>query len=389
VRSLFDLEGPVPSLRLRDQNGSYVDLQDLLRVLETNAEDDVKPPGLRIVKKIGEGSYGTVFLAVDDQAKQYALKKCKFTDEDDDDSIEDELEEFRSEAQMMRMINPVDRETGLPENEHVVSIVGFFENWQNEPVLLSEFIAGSDLDVGFSKLDDVSLLPMIARGVFQGLEFLHAKGVTHRDIKPDNIRLEEGTNRVVLIDLGLACVFDEEKIVQRKIQKFTCDDPEDRTGAYGYLSPGLGSALWRRIQTQKQNFSRPVSEYQPLPVVSSRIWEQNDLFAAALSVFDIVLQPDSAYIMLGHLEGVAMWSPALIFKHLASLYGTGEETPAQLNSIEVWQQANTLIEQRYSLSIDADAGLKKTLATMRDVLYDSFDSQKFFTATQLLNQMRV
>ncbi|HUJ59921.1 MAG TPA: serine/threonine-protein kinase [Kofleriaceae bacterium] len=48
----------------------------------------------------------------------------------------------------------------------------------------------------------------IARGVLAALAHAHARGVLHRDIKPDNIMLA-ASGRVVLIDFGLACVVDE------------------------------------------------------------------------------------------------------------------------------------------------------------------------------------
>ena len=41
--------------------------------------------------------------------------------------------------------------------------------------------------------------------ILQRLEFMHEKGIIHRDIKPDNIMmgLEEGSNIVHMIDFGL------------------------------------------------------------------------------------------------------------------------------------------------------------------------------------------
>ncbi|KAM3842167.1 uncharacterized protein ACN63O_022778, partial [Diretmus argenteus] len=47
----------------------------------------------------------------------------------------------------------------------------------------------------------------IITGMCEGLLYLHSKDIVHQDLKPDNIMIEHGTTRAVIIDLGLAKFF--------------------------------------------------------------------------------------------------------------------------------------------------------------------------------------
>ena len=46
----------------------------------------------------------------------------------------------------------------------------------------------------------------VLRQIAWALVHAHGQGVVHRDIKPDNIMLEEGSGRVVVTDFGIAVV---------------------------------------------------------------------------------------------------------------------------------------------------------------------------------------
>ncbi|XP_017308250.1 inhibitor of nuclear factor kappa-B kinase subunit alpha isoform X2 [Ictalurus punctatus] len=76
-----------------------------------------------------------------------------------------------------------------------------------------EFIFGEDLetaifDVQKSKIQlTSSVKATIITGMCEGLNFLHSKDIVHQDLKPDNIMIEHGSHRAVIIDMGLAKFF--------------------------------------------------------------------------------------------------------------------------------------------------------------------------------------
>lgn len=90
-------------------------------------------------------------------------------------------------------------------DDHVVPIFNV-ESESDPPFLVMQYIAGGSLQ---EKLDgggplEVSEVLRVGLQTAKGLAAAHAQGLIHRDVKPSNILLDEGVERAVLTDFGLA-----------------------------------------------------------------------------------------------------------------------------------------------------------------------------------------
>jgi serine/threonine protein kinase len=94
-------------------------------------------------------------------------------------------------------------------HQHVVTIHAVDED--RLPYLVMEFIAGQSLKEKIDRDGHLKLIEILRIGqqVASGLAAAHALGLMHRDVKPANILLENGVERVRITDFGLARAVDD------------------------------------------------------------------------------------------------------------------------------------------------------------------------------------
>jgi len=144
----------------------------------------------KILKKLGEGGMGVVYLAEDTKLKrQVAIKFLPGNVAAN--SIE--RERFKIEAQAAAALNH-------PNITQIYSI----EETDDDIFIVMEYIEGQELKekVRSKKLEVRSVIE-IAIQIAEGLQAAHKKGIVHRDIKSSNIMVTKDGN-IKIMDFGLA-----------------------------------------------------------------------------------------------------------------------------------------------------------------------------------------
>lgn len=151
-------------------------------------------------KVLGEGGMGRVYLARHTRiaAKRFAIKVLH----QQYAQHEEALERFKREAEAAALIS----------HPNVVGVHDYGRTQDGRPFLVSDFLVGEELA---DRLQRESTLPVgeavrIVRQVCSGLAVAHANGVTHRDVKPENVFLvgSDEDLSVKLLDFGISRFVD-------------------------------------------------------------------------------------------------------------------------------------------------------------------------------------
>lgn len=175
----------------------------------------------RIIKPIGSGGIGTIYLAYHENLQKYVVvKKVK------DNCID--LMNLRSEVDILKSLHHM----YLPQVYDFVQVeAGVFT--------VMDYIAGHDLkyyiDQGYS-LSEEQLIIWLNQ-MLDVLDYLHGRGIIHCDIKPANIMITEEGN-ICLIDFNISLDGENNKELIGLSSQFA--SPEQLKKAVYKMSGGVG-----------------------------------------------------------------------------------------------------------------------------------------------------
>jgi serine/threonine-protein kinase len=160
-------------------------------------------PGYQLVRPIGRGNMGVVYLARRESDGKEVAVKTVLPMHADNPQITDR---FLREAEALGQFNHP-------------NIVSFYEAGQIEGLLyfVMEYVSGTDVAKVLQERPRVEPRTAIrlAIQVLDALAHAHAKGLVHRDIKPANVLLADlpdGKRQVKLADFGLSRAYQASQI---------------------------------------------------------------------------------------------------------------------------------------------------------------------------------
>jgi len=175
------------------------------------------PSPYQIIKKLGNGSFGKVYLVVNGENQQQCVIKLLHPVSDDPHFVQQARRLFKQEAEILKKLN----------HPQIPQLIDYFEK-DGEFYLVEEYIEGKTLrhELSDQSWSESATIKLLLEGL-QILKDIHSQGIIHRDIKPDNFIRRERDQKLVLIDFGAVKEFNLE---QTRIL-----NPTIALGTYGYM----------------------------------------------------------------------------------------------------------------------------------------------------------
>ncbi|XP_056000826.1 serine/threonine-protein kinase B-raf-like isoform X7 [Ostrea edulis] len=213
------------------------------RTVENHPREDWEINGdqIQIHKRIGSGSFGTVFRGY--YHGHVAIKRLNVTA-----PTPQQLRAFKNEVAVLR------------KTRHTNILL--FMGWTSKPQLaiVTQWCEGSSLykhihedDIKFEMLTIME----ISRQTAQGMDYLHAKSIIHRDLKSNNIFLTENLT-VKIGDFGLATMKTRW------------------SGSHQFQQPS-GSILWMAPEVIRMKEANPYTN-------------QSDVYAFGIVLYELMTQ---------------------------------------------------------------------------------------------------
>lgn len=175
----------------KDMDKIRLYLSKKIFILDTTIKISSPISNIRFTLKLhGEGSYAQIFRYKDETYNSwYIVKRAK------DSLDEKELERFKIEYKTLKDL----------DSPYIIEVYNYNEQL-NQYIMeymdftLDDYISKNNQELSFEKRKRIALQ------VFRAIEYIHSKGLLHRDISPNNVLLkkyDDGTLIVKISDFGL------------------------------------------------------------------------------------------------------------------------------------------------------------------------------------------
>ncbi|KAM7479911.1 hypothetical protein LguiA_028124 [Lonicera macranthoides] len=222
---------------------------------------------LFIGNKFASGRHSRIYRGVYKQ-RDVAIKLISQPEEDGDLAAYLE-KQFTSEVALLFRL-------------HHPNILTFFAACKKPPVfcIITEYLAGGSLRKFLHQQEPYSvpfdLVLKLALDIARGMQYLHSQGILHRDLKSENLLLDEDMC-VKVADFGISCLESQ------------CGSAKGFTGTYRWMAPEMikekhhtkkvdvysfGIVLWELL-TALTPFDNMTPEQAAFAVCQKRCWSGN------------------------------------------------------------------------------------------------------------------
>ncbi len=193
----------------------------------------------RIEDEIGSGGMSTVYCALDETLERRVALKVMHSDISSDSAA---LERFRREARTVAQLS----------HPHVVMVIDAGED-QGHPYIVFEHVRGETLKSRIIREGPLPIAEAVAYAIEIGraLQAAHEQGLVHRDVKPQNVLLDE-EGRAKVTDFGIALGLEPEGLTAAGRVVGTTD----------YVSPE--QAMGREVTGQSDVYSLGIVLFEML-----------------------------------------------------------------------------------------------------------------------------
>ncbi|CAO1432440.1 unnamed protein product [Diamesa tonsa] len=185
------------------------------RVQEAKKSAFIEKYNLTIIREIGSGSFGKVFLC-EYSNSLCALKRIKYSKENSDQTYKSVLTEFNILSKC--------------KHPRIVKFIEFFNSTSNWNFIFEYMELGSLRNIlnyheGNHSIIPQNVLSCYFMDIVFGLRHLHLANITHRDLKPENILVDK-QHRLKIADFGISSLLENSSIMNQ-----TC------VGTIRYMAP--------------------------------------------------------------------------------------------------------------------------------------------------------